>query len=151
MSARWLSLSNRAVLAWLRLTGSPAGDGLTGLSVTGVCSGREYQLPVLATTTDELDPQLVVLPGHPQHKTWWRNLDASGGPVRMRVLHRGTWRPAYGRVLQPDHPDYAAALETYLEHWPEAEVGGAPLVVVSRRRARAHDEDLTCDRSRSTL
>jgi hypothetical protein len=100
--------------------------------VRGRSSGREYRFSVLATTTDELDPQLVVLPGHPQAKTWWRNLDASGAPVSMRVLHRGRWRPAYGRVLRPDHPDYAAAAHDYLEWWPDADLGTGPLVVISR-------------------
>ena len=68
---------HRVVLAVLssRLARNPAGvadGGLVALAVTGVRTGRVFRFPVEAAWWHP--DRLVVLPGHPERKTWWRNL-----------------------------------------------------------------------------
>ena len=60
--------------------------------------------------------ELVVVPGHPEHKTWWRNL--TGGETSMWVLDGAGWHPARALVLGPGGPGYWATLAAYQRRWP---------------------------------
>jgi hypothetical protein len=71
---------------------------LIGLRVTGRASGRPVELPVRYA---EDDAGLVVMPGHSEHKRWWRNLR---GGADLAVLVDGDWRPGRGVVLTADQP-----------------------------------------------
>jgi hypothetical protein len=119
---------NRVVVAVLA---SPAHGlldrSLLVLRVRGTRTGRWFELPV--TYAAEPSVGLVVLPGRPGTKRWWRNLrDAS--PVD--VLQDGRWRPAVGVVLRPDDPGYEAALAAYRRRWPRTRVpAGGPVVRVA--------------------
>jgi hypothetical protein len=114
----------RALLAVL---GSPAhrlfGRSLLGLRVRGVLTGRTFQLPV----TYAAGPAgLVVVPGRPETKRWWRNLREASA---VQVLLDGRWRPAVGVVLRPDDPGYDAAVAAYRRRWPRSRLpAGAPVV-----------------------
>jgi hypothetical protein len=109
------SLVNRVVLA---LLGSPShrllDRSVVGLRLRGTVSGRLLVLPV-SYATDEAG--LVVVPGRPERKTWWRNLRA---PAPMAVLVAGTWREATGSVVQPDDPAYPQLVRDYRQRWPRA-------------------------------
>lgn len=118
--------SGRVVLA---LLGSPArrllGSGLVGLRVTGVRTGRTYAFPVQAASDDS---GLVVVPGHPEGKTWWRNLRTRS---EVQVLRGGSWRPGTAAVLEPGTPAWDAARAAYLRRWPRVRVpAAAPIVTV---------------------
>ncbi|WP_395692907.1 hypothetical protein [Nocardioides sp.] len=122
-----LSASSHAVLALLESPrGETMGRSLVGLAVTGTVSGRTYRLPVQYARTGA---GLVVLPGDPDHKTWWHNVRPTLTPVE--VLRDGTWVPASARLLRPGDPGYAVALTAYLDRWPRTEItADQPLVLV---------------------
>ena len=94
------SASSRAVLALLA-TSRPSGvqRNLLGLGVRGRISGRQYRFPVQYAVASA---GLVVVPGHPERKTWWHNVDSTLTPVE--VLREGDWGPASARVLVPGDP-----------------------------------------------
>jgi len=124
------SLRHRLVLTVLgtRLV-HPAdrdGDGaLIGLGVTGSRTGRVFRFPVSAARPDP--GRLVVLPGHPERKTWWRNLDRAAA---LDVLVDGAWRPATGRVLRCGDPAWDVARSAYAARFPATRFSGQPLVVI---------------------
>jgi MFS family permease len=118
---------NRIVLAVLA---SPAhavfGQSLVGLRVRGAVTGRQFELPVMYAATTS---GLIVVPGKPQAKRWWRNLRH---PSPLDVLYTRQWRPATGAVLQPGDADYDAALAAYRHRWPRAPVPhGSPVVQIT--------------------
>ncbi len=97
------------------LLGTRAGRGLSrsllGLRVTGVHSGRTFELPVQYAVQQGADEDaLIVVPLHQEQKTWWRNLRVA---APLEVLYDGRWRPAYGRVVGPDDPEHAPARTAY--------------------------------------
>ena len=111
----------------LQLLASPAHRAvdrwLVGLRVTGTVTGRVVTLPVQYAADDA---GLVLLPGHPERKRWWRNLR---GGARVSLLVARRWVPAYGRVLLPGDPAYAAAARTCRRRWPHVGLPeGQPLV-----------------------
>ncbi|MCB0895910.1 MAG: hypothetical protein KDB43_11140 [Nocardioidaceae bacterium] len=121
------SASSRAVLALLA-TSRPSGvqRNLLGLGVRGRISGRQYRFPVQYAVASA---GLVVVPGHPERKTWWHNVDGTLTPVE--VLREGDWGPASARVLVPGDPGYDAALGAYLRRWPRTPMApDQPLVLV---------------------
>lgn len=121
------SASSRAVLALLA-TSRPSGvqRNLLGLCVRGRISGRQYRFPVQYAVASA---GLVVVPGHPERKTWWHNVDGTLTPVE--VLREGDWGPASARVLVPGDPGYDAALGAYLRRWPRTPMApDQPLVLV---------------------
>jgi hypothetical protein len=138
VSGAWLEsldgrpLHERALIGVLE---SPARllvpDGLTGLRVRGRVSGRWYTLPVMtAPRTDPAghEPALVVFPGNPASKTWWRNLDRR---TPVQVLARQGWRKASATVLMPGHAGYPGAFRAYRTRWPRVLVHvGSPLVLI---------------------
>lgn len=102
------------------------GDGaLVGLCVTGSSTGRRYRFPVAAARPDA--DRLVVLPGHPDRKTWWRNL-ASRPDVE--VLVDGHWQAAMAEVLRCGDPRWEAARASYVARFPRVQTSGEPLVVL---------------------
>ena len=108
--------------------GSPArrvlGRGLVGLRLTGRRTGRTVELPVQYARHGR---SLVVLPGRPEQKTWWRNLDR---PAPVEVLLDGNWRAGVGQVLRADDDGHAAAVSSYQQRWPHARVPADALVVL---------------------
>ena len=103
---------------------------MLGLRVTGVRSGRTFDLPVqYAVQQGAEEDALVVVPLHHERKTWWRNLRVA---APLLVLYDGRWRPAYGRLVGPDDPEHAAALATYARRWPRADLPPEQPVVALR-------------------
>jgi deazaflavin-dependent oxidoreductase (nitroreductase family) len=129
------SLASRVIL---RLLESPAhavvGGGLIALEVTGARSGRSFRFPVMVAESSA--GQLVVLPGHPERKTWWRNLDAQ---PELRVLVGGRWRRAEAQMCGPQDPAWPAALATYQKRWSRVPVSpNSPLVQIRLSEHPAH-------------
>jgi hypothetical protein len=85
---------NRVVLA---VPASPAhavfGQSLVGLRVRGAVTGRQFELLVMYAAATS---GLIVVPGKPQAKRWWRNLRHA---APLDVLYTGRWRPATGALL----------------------------------------------------
>jgi hypothetical protein len=122
---------HRLVLGVLmfRRARAPAVDGrggLVGLGVDGVRTGRHYRFPVEAACWGP--DRLVVLPAHPERKTWWRNLD---GRPAVEVLLAGVWVPATGFVVRGDDPGWRDARSAYAVGFPSVRAPGDPLVVLS--------------------
>lgn len=118
---------NRLVIAAL---GSPPHRLLDRfvvvLGIRGTITGRRFELPV---TYAPARSALVVVPGRPETKRWWRNLRE---PSPVDVLEHGMWRPAIGVVLRPDDPGYDAAVAAYRARWPRARVpSGGPVVRIA--------------------
>ena len=125
-SPRAGSWVNRVVLGLLR---SPAHRLLSGALVeidyVGRRSGRSYALPAQYARDDG---HLVVWPGHPEKKRWWRNFRE---PSDVDVLVAGQRTRASARVLLPATRDHAAAANSYRKRFakhPPAE--GDPLVLL---------------------
>lgn len=98
---------------------------LAALRIRGVVSGRTFELPVQYAAGDN---SVVVLPGSPQVKLWWRNL---ARPASVEVLMAGQWQPGYGILLRPDDAGHEAALEVYRQRWPRLKIpADCPLVQV---------------------
>lgn len=117
---------NRVVLWLLR---SPAQRALSGalvdLRYTGFHSGHRYALPVQYAEDGD---RLVVVPGHPQTKVWWRSLLE---PAPVEVTLRGRVRTGTGRVLRSSDRGYVAARTAYLGRWSRVRVqSDDPLVVL---------------------
>jgi deazaflavin-dependent oxidoreductase (nitroreductase family) len=103
-------LGNLFVIGLLR---SPAHRLLSGslllISYRGRRSGRRFTIPVMYA---ERDGTLTVFVGHPERKTWWRNL-RNGAEVEVR-LHGDRLR---GEAAVASD---AATASTYLERYPRA-------------------------------
>jgi hypothetical protein len=130
-----LPVRHRTVLAYLTWRRPAARAGWTVLTVTGRRTGRQFSFPVMAAPLG--NASLVVLPGHHKGKSWWRNL-APG--MEVRVLDRGTWLLAWGRLLTPGSLDFSVARSAYVARWPRASFGAGPLVVLDLRPASHHDQ-----------
>ena len=98
------------------------------LTFRGRRSGRWYTTPVQYATDGD---SLVVVPGHPERKQWWRNL-RGGAPVHVRLG---------GRELDADTAlvegqAAAAPLAVYLDRFPRARraLADQHLAVVIRPR-----------------
>jgi hypothetical protein len=117
---------DRVVRAVLASSAHPALDrSLVVLRVRGVRTGKDLELPVQYATTPD---GLVVLPGHAEAKTWWRNLRQ---PAPVEALMSGEWHTGVGVVLLPGDPRYTAVLSSYQRRWPRAGIpNGAPVVAV---------------------
>jgi F420H(2)-dependent quinone reductase len=101
-----------------RLLRRPAGRGLGRrlalVRYRGRRTGRSYELPVQYAADGD---RIWILPGSPEHKTWWRNL--RGGADVDLVL---AGRPVHGRamVLDRRQPGFADGLSAYLRAMPGA-------------------------------
>jgi hypothetical protein len=128
---------NRVVL---RLLGSRVHGALdrslVALRVRGVVTGRIFELPVQYADGDGV----VVAPGRPETKRWWRNLVE---PAPVDVLLRGRWQHGDGLLLLPGDPGYDTAIAAYRQRWPRVHLpDDCPLVRVrldERRWARWSD------------
>jgi len=119
-------LHNATVLRLLESRAHRLVDrSLVGLRVRGRASGILRCFPVQYAEDDD---GFVVLPGHHERKTWWRNLR---GGAEVAVLTGGRWSPGQGLVLRPGDAGYAAAADTYRRRWPRARLAEVqPLVRV---------------------
>jgi hypothetical protein len=121
-------LGNRIVLRvlasrWGRFTRESA----IGLEVHGRRTGRAHRFPVHYAELDTGD--LVVVPGHPERKTWWTNLDHDGALVE--VLRGPDWEPAHASLLLPTDVAYPAARRAYERRWPHVRMpADQPLVSI---------------------
>lgn len=116
-------------LVVLAVLGSKAhrllGRSFVGLRVTGTRSGVEFSFPTMYAVVGEA---VVVVPGHPERKRWWRNLRHG---AFVHVLLDGHWQTGYGVVLTPEDAAYDAALAAYRQRWPRVpDLGGGPVVRV---------------------
>jgi hypothetical protein len=131
LSLQGVPVRHRVVLGYLTWRRAPAQAGRTGLTLTGCTTGRRFTFPVMTAPLGRTS--LVVLPGHPDRRTWWRNLDPS---VEVGVLDEGSWRIARARILRPGSLDFSVARSAYVARWPRVRVGAGPLVVLDLRTAR---------------
>lgn len=122
-----VSLASRAVRAILRSPfGGAAGRALVMVRVRGRNSGKVFEFPVQYATTAG---GIVIVPGRPETKQWWRNLRE---PSPVEVMYRGAWLRARGVVLVDADSLYVRALDDYLARWPEVHVTPRdPLVLVT--------------------
>lgn len=131
VTAAWLPsldgipVRHQTMLRALAWRAAPARGGWTGLSVTGRRTGRRLSFPVMAAPLG--DTSLVILPGHPERKSWWRNL---GPGCEVAVLDGGTWRDARARLLSPGTMEFSVARSAYDARWPHLRVDPRLLVVV---------------------
>ncbi len=102
-----------------------AGGSLLGLRVRGTRTGRHFAFPVAYAQASGL---LVVFPGRPDTKCWWRNLVT---PTEVGVLRDGRWSWGYAELVRPDDPGYEQAVTTYRRRRPGVRIpSGAPMVVI---------------------
>lgn len=92
------------------------------LTLHGATTGRLIELPVQYAVDDGA---LVVVPGHPETKRWWRNL-RTPAVVDVRVGHRES--TALGSVLEPGEPEYDHARRAYVDRWKGDLPGDIPIV-----------------------
>ena len=118
---------NCFVLWLLRSPVHRALDGsLVGLRVRGAVTGRPIEFPVQYAISD--NQTLVIFPGRPETKRWWRNLSE---PAPVDVLLRGTWRNGHGALLHAGDDGYTTALASYRKRWPRLRVSAdSPLVQI---------------------
>ncbi len=111
-----------------RVLRSPFGRRLSKslviLRLRGRNSGERFDLPVQYATVRS---GLIVMPGKPETKQWWRNLRA---PQAIEVLRDGTWHHARGIVLYEVDAEYADALASYRERWPRVRIPRGQLLVL---------------------
>jgi hypothetical protein len=120
------SAHNRIVLDLLGSRMHRAVDGsMVALRVRGVVTGRTFDFPVQSAAYER---GVVVVPGRPESKRWWRNLVE---PAPVDVLIRGRWQQGYGVVLRPGDAGYYTAIAAYRQRWPHARLpDDSPLVQV---------------------
>lgn len=95
--------------------GRPLGRHLALIRYTGHRTGRVYQLPVQYASDGA---RIWILPGSPEHKTWWRNL-RKGADVDLLLAGRRT----HGHAMvidQTRQPEFAEGLTAYLRAVPQA-------------------------------
>jgi membrane protease YdiL (CAAX protease family) len=96
--------------------------------VRGRRSGRAVTLPVQYAAGDDA---LWVWPGHPQTKTWWRNLDVAA-PVRLRLLGQDLDATAQALHGGQDPAEVQRGLRAWAGRFPRsaarAGFGGPPAV-----------------------
>ena len=79
-------------------------------------SGRRFSTPTQYVRRGD---EVLILVGHPETKTWWRNFR---DPRELEVLVRGRWLPMIARaVIGADEPAAVAPLlSAYLDRFPKA-------------------------------
>ena len=119
--------SNPIVIALLRSPLHwPLSRSVLLITVRGRRTGRPYTLPVVYA---KIGSTILIVPGDPEHKTWWRNL--TDGPTPVEVLHGDGWSAATAEVLRPGENGHSAALAAYRRRWPRFESpAGQPVVVI---------------------
>jgi hypothetical protein len=125
-------LRHRMVLHHLVSGKRPAADGMTALRVNGARSGRAFRFPVMCAPLGR--SSFVILPGHAERKTWWRQLDRE---PQVAVLDAGAWAPARARVVPSGSLEWSVARSAYVARWRRARIDDGPLVVVDLRPVAA--------------
>ena len=108
---------NRIVVALLQSPVHPLlSGGVDLVRFEGRRSGRTITTP---TQYARMGDDVVILVGHPDHKTWWRNFETERD---VDVLVRGTWLRLRARVVRgSDEPGSARPLlDAYLRRFPRA-------------------------------
>jgi hypothetical protein len=103
-------------------------DTVVALGVTGRRTGIVRRFPVQASASHD---RLVVLPGHHERKTWWRNLDDRPS---VELLRDGVWCRAQARIVRPEDRGWLADRYVYAAGLPNVSVPhDSPLVEVDLR------------------
>jgi hypothetical protein len=115
---------------------SPAGRRLgTRLALIryrGRCTGRMHDLPVQFARDGSC---VWVLPGSPEHKTWWRNMRDG---IDVDLLLAGRWFNGRAVVVdQRRQPQFGEGLAAYLRAVPQARRALAPPTHGARSSASA--------------
>lgn len=108
-------LVNRAVLALVGRKRLGLHRRLVGLRVRGRRTGRVLTFPVQYAVTGD---DLVVVPGHADRKTWWRNLRSPG--TQVEVLIAGRWVSASAELVTAGEHGYEEAVAAYRHRWQHA-------------------------------
>ncbi len=106
----------------------------TNLLVTyrGRKSGRSYTLPVSYVRDEKT---VIIVPGNPEHKSWWRNL-RGGAAVTLRLAGREVSGTA--AVIERDAAAAAGLLRPYLQAFPQS----AKIYGVRIEEGRVNEADL---------
>jgi hypothetical protein len=89
-------------------------DVVALLTYEGRVSGRTFTIPV--EYAEGAPGQYLIVPGDPEHKTWWRNFRR---PMTVQLLVGG--RPLSGKAaLLTDPAERRAALDLYFRRFPTA-------------------------------
>lgn len=86
------------------------------LTYHGRKSGKEYSLPVQYA---QFDHTLVIVPGNPHQKTWWRNL-SGGYPVEITLRGQSLSAKAYLQQGEAEADTVTELLQHYLQRFPAA-------------------------------
>lgn len=105
-------LVNRVVLALVDRQRLGLHRRLVGLRIRGRRSGRVLTFPVQYAVSGD---DLVVAPGHADHKTWWRNLRPPG--TQVEVLLDGRWVVASAELVAAGEHGYEEAVAAYRLRW----------------------------------
>lgn len=139
-------MHNRVVLALVESQRFAMERGVVGLAVRGRRSGVVRRFPAQYA---EDRAGLVVVPGEPERKRWWRNLDAVGSPVEALV--DGEWQSATAYLLSPGEEGYESALATYRARWPRTPVADdqpvVRLVTAQHQQRNQNDHERTPHRT----
>jgi hypothetical protein len=133
VSGGWLdsldgqSVGNRVALVLVARRRLHADRRLVGLAVAGRRTGQVVRFPVQYAAHER---GLVVVPGRPGRKTWWRNIEPEDTDVW--VLDGCGWHVAQARLLLPADGGHDAALTAYRARWPRFEPAVVQPVVVLR-------------------
>lgn len=120
VSGPWLEaldgqpVHNRAVLGLVARRRWGIDRKLVGLAVRGRRTGGVVRFPVEFARHRE---RIVVVPGKPDRKTWWRNVGPE--PTPMGVLDGSGWHPASGRLLAAGTEEHDEALAAFCRRWPQ--------------------------------
>ena len=86
------------------------------LTYHGRRSGRRITLPVMYAADPAGGDRLLVVPGWPERKRWWRNFRK---PATVQVLLRGVVGAGHAAIIG-DSAGTADALAVYLDRFPQA-------------------------------
>lgn len=127
---------DRAVLAILASPAHRALSGsVAGLRLHGSVTGRLITLPVQYVRDES---SVIVVPGRPETKRWWRNLRRGGA---VAVLLDGRWVRGHGIVLGPLADGYGPARAAYRGRWPRSPLtADNPLLHITLDDGEHHDE-----------
>jgi hypothetical protein len=98
---------------------------LVVLRLRGQVTGRTIELPAQYAVDGDA---LIILPGRPAEKRWWRNLQE---PSSVNVLVGGEWRTGEGRALTAHQNGYQETVKAYRTRWDRVPVppDGFPVIV----------------------
>jgi deazaflavin-dependent oxidoreductase (nitroreductase family) len=84
------------------------------LSYQGRVSGRSFTIPV--EYARDADGRYVIVPGEPEHKTWWKNFRT---PMTVRVLAAGSQVTGQAELIA-EPAERSDALAVYFRRFPAA-------------------------------